>query len=128
MMELKGEPKQSKFEWSSNMTFQLIKMYHNFPALWNPNHEQYNTRTIRDTAIDNMAAKFGTTVEEIKRKIHNLRNQYNQVEIRSRKLQGSGREFRSKWIYFEEMKFLRSYIVSTPSNVGIISFSYYCNL
>nr|CAH7753080.1 unnamed protein product [Callosobruchus chinensis] len=60
-------------------------MYHNKPELWDVKSKIYQNRTKKQEALDQIAAKFQTTIEEMTRKIHNLRNQFNSELKKTRK-------------------------------------------
>lgn len=66
-----------KKEWFKGEIEDLINMYHGKPELWDVTSNIYKNRVKKQDAVKEMAEEFNTTVEEIQRKIHNLRNQFN---------------------------------------------------
>lgn len=73
-----------------------------------------------------MAAKFETTTDEISRKIHNLRNQFNnELKKVSKKKSGQGTDdlYTSKWPYYKYLLFLQSGLIcrSSIGNIATVS-------
>ncbi|XP_052750656.1 uncharacterized protein LOC113517415 isoform X1 [Galleria mellonella] len=108
-----------KMLWNTENTMKLIETLENdCKELWDPKHPQNKDRNARYAKHEYLAKMFNTTVEEITRKIHNLRTQLNN-EIRKIKrrqttsftgegsLQGG-----SGWEYFDALSFL----MRTPSS------------
>lgn len=86
----------------------LIKtLEKNCPELWNSKHAGYKDKIARQMKLEYLADMFGTTVEEISRKLHNLRSQYNNELRKIKKKQGEGAAAVSVWDYFEALAFLR---------------------
>ncbi|XP_025193634.1 uncharacterized protein LOC112593457 [Melanaphis sacchari] len=100
----------SKKEWTIDETHKLISDYENNPCLWNPKDIKYKDRLARGEAVRQLAVSFNTSEGEILRKLHGLRNQH---AGETRTGQGADEMYKSKWIYFESLKFL-----STEGNVG----------
>lgn len=104
-----------KLEWTQMMIKNLITLYEANPCLWNPLDENYKDRPRRDKSLRAIASFFNTSVDEIRRKIHNLRNQFSQEcnkFIKSRKPGTNVSDFKTKWIHFDSLKFIRNYLVS----------------
>lgn len=94
--------------WSMVETNQLISMYASRPELWNAKSKHYKNRIKKRQAFDEIAQTFSVTVDEIYRKMHNLRTQFNN-ELRKTKRstdQPVGEPYVSKWPYFDSLKFL----------------------
>ncbi|KAK9685271.1 Alcohol dehydrogenase transcription factor Myb/SANT-like [Popillia japonica] len=92
-----------KREWLKNEIDELINMYHNKPELWDVTSKGYKDRVKKRDALSDIAEKFETTVEEITRKIHKLRNQFNSEfkKVGKKKSGQSADEvYTSKWPYF----------------------------
>lgn len=101
--------------WNSEMTMKLIEtLEKDGQELWNSKHVFYKDKFARQAKTEFLAKMFVTTVEEINRKIHNLRTQYNN-ELRKLKKKQAGSEKSagtpatpvSGWEYFEAMSFLK---------------------
>lgn len=71
----------SKRVWSKEETIQMVQMYEGFPELWNISHNHYKDRNKKNHCLTIISEAFNTTVDEVTRKIHNLRCQLNS-EIR----------------------------------------------
>ncbi|KAL4714176.1 hypothetical protein ACJJTC_008530 [Scirpophaga incertulas] len=103
----------SKMHWNTENTTKLIEsLEKECQELWNVKHPLYRDRNSRHSKHEYLANMFGTTVDEVCRKIHNLRTQFNS-ELRKIKLRqtlsgsadgvaagGSG------WQYFDALSFL----------------------
>jgi hypothetical protein len=61
--------------WSREETIKLISMYESFPEIWDSQHMLYKDHEKRSMCWQLMGEGMGTSVVEIQRKIHNLRNQ-----------------------------------------------------
>jgi len=112
-----------KKEWLKSEIDQLINMYHNKPELWDVKSKD---RVKKRDALDEIATTFETTVKEITRKIHNLRNQFNSEFKKTTKKksgQGSDELYTSKWLYFKSLLFLQKGLIcrSTTGNIATVS-------
>jgi len=115
-----------KKEWLKSEIDQLINMYHNKPELWDVKSKVYKDRMKKRDALDEIATTFETTVEEITRKIHNLRNQFNsEFKKTTKKKSGQGLDelYTSKWPYFKSLLFLQKGLIcrSTTGNIATVS-------
>ncbi|XP_063360055.1 uncharacterized protein LOC134649262 [Cydia amplana] len=102
---------EPRLQWSSENTVKLIDtMERDCKELWDARHPMNKDRAARQAKLQYLALMFGTTVEEISRKIHNLRTQFNN-ELRKIKRRQCGEErgaAASGWEYFDALCFLRS--------------------
>lgn len=62
-------------QWTDDEIFVLINLYEEKEFLWNVNHKLYRNRDKKRSAFEEIATKFNCDVNEVQRKIHNLRNQ-----------------------------------------------------
>lgn len=88
------------FEWSDNEISKLIDAYRESVCLWNPQDENYNKKDAKKKAMENMSLLFDCPVREIKRKIHNLRNQV------TANLRNHTDEKEIKWKFFDSLSFV----------------------
>lgn len=95
-----------KIDWTPRMTVQFIEMYKKNNCLWDRSSAGYRIRSQREQALEEIAKHFETSVTEIKRKVHNLRNQFNQEFLKIIKSHKEGGEYESKWLYFQPLKFI----------------------
>ncbi|KAG7307143.1 hypothetical protein JYU34_007288 [Plutella xylostella] len=104
-----------KKNWDSESTFRLIEiMKTECKELWDVKHPLNKDRVSRTSKQEYLARTFETSCEEISRKIHNLRSQFNNElrKIKRRRVAlGDGVEEcggggGSSWEYFEALSFL----------------------
>lgn len=102
------EPKKcEKPLWSSENTMKLIKtLERDCKELWDTTHPLNKVKSARHLKVKYLANVFATSPEEISRKVHNLRTQFNN-ELRKIKRK-SGSPEASSWEYFESLAFLRT--------------------
>uniref|UniRef100_A0A2A4IW36 MADF domain-containing protein n=1 Tax=Heliothis virescens TaxID=7102 RepID=A0A2A4IW36_HELVI len=92
-----------KVHWNSDNTMKLIEtMEKECRELWDIKNPLNKDRNARQVKFEYLAEIFGTTSEEISRKIHNLRTQFNNElrKIKRRQVTRSG------WEYFDALSFL----------------------
>ncbi len=66
----------SKYNWTRQETKDLITLYEINECLWNKNLREYKDRDERVSSIQSISDEMKISIEEINKKIHNLRNQY----------------------------------------------------
>ncbi|KOX74746.1 hypothetical protein WN51_14684, partial [Melipona quadrifasciata] len=100
----------TKKVWSKSEIIELISLYEEKSVLWNTKDIQYRNRETKAKIFKEFALHFSCSVEEIQRKIHNLRNQMSQElrKVRKKPKNGSGTNglICSNWSYFKAMRFL----------------------
>lgn len=93
----------AKLYWTSENTMKLIEtMEKECKELWDLKNPLNKDRVARHAKLEYLAELFGTTPEEISRKVHNLRTQFNN-ELRKIKRR---QVVRSGWEYFDALSFL----------------------
>ncbi|KAM3963435.1 LOW QUALITY PROTEIN: uncharacterized protein ACR2FA_002373 [Aphomia sociella] len=103
----------SKMVWTSENTMKLIvTLEKDCKELWDWKHPQNKDRAARYARHEYLAAMFGTTIEEITRKIHNLRTQLNNERRKIKRRQatsfgGEGSVQGGGWEYFDALSFLQ---------------------
>lgn len=105
--------RETRINWNSENTIKLIKILEkDCKELWDVKNPLNKDRCARQAKLDYLADQFGTTSEEISRKIHNLRTQLNN-ELRKIKRRhaaaGNGEASGvggSGWEYFDALSFL----------------------
>lgn len=110
--DIDRDSRQPRPTWNSEMTMKLIETLESeCDVLWNSKHTFYKDKMTRQAKTEFLAEMFGTTAEEINRKIHNLRTQYNNELRKLKKRHEAGSErsagMVSGWEYFEAMSFLK---------------------
>ncbi|CAG5012248.1 unnamed protein product [Parnassius apollo] len=113
-MDLENEApsykRDCRYNWNSENTMKLIDtMEKECKELWDLKHPLNKDRVARQAKMEYLANVFGTSAEEISRKIHNLRTQFNN-ELRKIKRrsgnEGSVVAGSSGWEYFDALTFL----------------------
>ncbi|XP_055696531.1 uncharacterized protein LOC129797725 [Lutzomyia longipalpis] len=89
--------------WDKKKTMQLISKYNETPILWDTNSKDYRNRELRAKSFEELARSMKLSKQEVQRKLHNLRTQYN-TELR--KIQKSGKPGEVKWEYYDAIKFI----------------------
>ncbi|CAH2086716.1 unnamed protein product [Euphydryas editha] len=106
---IENSSKRERVYWSSENTMKLIEMFErDCKELWDNKHPSNKDRSARQAKHEYLASVFGTTAEEISRKLHNLRTQFNN-ELRKIKRKQAGGECStgsSGWEYFDALLFL----------------------
>ncbi|XP_042897010.1 uncharacterized protein [Parasteatoda tepidariorum] len=106
-------------EWNKNTVYKLIAEYKERPELWDSNIPSYSDRYIREKSLNDIAKLFETDVENVKKKINNLRTQFldNQKKVIESRTSGAGLDdvFEPKWVYYKELMFLKQSTVPRDS-------------
>ncbi|XP_046984220.1 uncharacterized protein LOC124554196 [Schistocerca americana] len=96
-------------QWSREEIMELIQLYEANECLWNTKCSGYRDRTKKHKVLEEIGLKFSCSQEEVQRKLHNLRNQVSQElkKIKQRRSRsGAGDNCKSKWPYFDALKFV----------------------
>lgn len=108
----------SKYNWTRQETKDLITLYEINECLWNKNLREYKDRDERISSIQSIADEMKISIEEINKKIHNLRNQYR-FELNKMKKNVPGKpRYQTKWPYFKNLSFLEN-IVSVRGSTSM---------
>uniref|UniRef100_A0A6P7GQY7 Uncharacterized protein LOC114341059 n=1 Tax=Diabrotica virgifera virgifera TaxID=50390 RepID=A0A6P7GQY7_DIAVI len=100
--------KCDKKQWTNAETIKLIELYRENSILWKHKRNDHGYRESRDIILKEFSQKFNCSADEIRRKLHNLRNQVSQ-ELRkcnSKRSNITDGVFVSRWPYFNALKFL----------------------
>ncbi|XP_055905120.1 uncharacterized protein LOC129940710 [Eupeodes corollae] len=103
-------------QWTLEETNQLIEKYESVEILWKTSDKSFRDRNKKSVVLTEFAKQFSCSEDEIKRKLHNLRNQMSQELKKSKKRKsGAGTDelYSSKWPYFRALQFLIPFL--TPS-------------
>ncbi|XP_026742744.1 uncharacterized protein LOC113504574 [Trichoplusia ni] len=107
-----------KVHWNSENTTKLIEtMERDCKELWDAKNPLNKDRNARQAKFEYLAEIFDTTSEEISRKIHNLRTQFNN-ELRKIKRRQA---VRSGWEYFDSLTFLMRTPPDQPETVDTVN-------
>lgn len=122
----KCDNNKNKKEWLKVEVEELINIYHSKAELWDVTCKSYKDRVKKHNGLKEMAEQFSTTAEEIQRKIHNIRNQFNSEFKKTRTTksgQGTDELYVSKWPYYNLLLFLQGGSACKPAigNLPMVS-------
>ncbi|XP_023952072.1 uncharacterized protein LOC112055987 [Bicyclus anynana] len=126
--EVDTEGDTKRVQWTSENTAKLIEAFEKeCRELWDTKHIANKDKSVRQAKLEYLATVFNTNSEEISRKLHNLRTQFNN-ELRKIKRRAAGGEASSSsavtsgWEYFESLLFLlREPLVDTVESMDAVS-------
>ena len=75
----------SKKNWDQDEVISLIKVYESYENVWNPYDPDFRNKIKKQESIAEIAKVFGTSSNEITKKIHSLLTQFRNEEIILRK-------------------------------------------
>lgn len=100
-------------EWTIESTSKLIELYHNSEILWNHGLTQYKNKNKKVDVLKEIATSLGCDVAEVRKKIKNLRTQFNREhKMMFKTSSGQATPAKTKWCFYESLCFLLS--VDTP--------------
>ncbi|XP_015375455.1 PREDICTED: uncharacterized protein LOC107169989 [Diuraphis noxia] len=111
-------------QWTDDDIFELINLYEEKEFLWNVNHKLYRNRDKKMSAFEEIATKFNCDVNEVQRKIHNLRNQVSHELQKMKKVKsgdGADDRYESKWKFFSALKFIVPCFIPTKTTSNMVS-------
>ena len=116
----KKNPKKRKINklWTEKETIELIEQLESRPCLWDVDHETYSKRDVKELAYAELSDQFEIPIAEIKSKVNSLRTQFNRElakESKTKNGQSTDELYKSNWIHFGRLNFLRSVLVSSKS-------------
>ncbi|CAO1367562.1 unnamed protein product [Diamesa serratosioi] len=107
----------SKYNWSRQETKDLITLYEINECLWNKQLREYKDRDERISSIQSISDEMKISIDEINKKIHNLRNQYRFELNKTKKPKVAGKPvYVTKWPYFTNLSFLENIVSVRGSN------------
>ena len=117
-LEIVKTPKRLKKQWKDEELKCLIENYEERPCLWDTFNKEYHNRDKRATALAELEQVLDVSKEEIISKWNTLRGQYSrELNLTSKTKSGSGLDerYESKWLYFQQMKFLQGVVEARKS-------------
>ena len=116
-------------EWIREEIEQLITEYEARPLLWDVLSVDYRNRIKKAETWTSLAEKMGKEVAEVQRKMHNLRNQFNQELKKKSREQKSGQgtdqtnsnTYTTKWPYFQALMFIKNGLLTRKSAGNLVS-------
>lgn len=118
----------AEFQWSSEKTMTLIEKIEAHPEIWNCALKEYRNRNVKAETIRVIAEAMCCTPQEINRKFHNLRCQFNSElrKINKKKSGDEGGHKKSTWEFFDALSFMTGNlkcvktISSTPLGESVV--------
>lgn len=111
----------AKYNWTRQETKDLITLYEINECLWNKNLREYKDRDERISSIQSISDEMKISIEEINKKIHNLRNQYRFELNKSKKKIPGKPKYTTKWPYYQNLSFLENIVSVRGSNLQNVS-------
>lgn len=106
-----------KYSWTRQETKDLITLYEVNECLWNKNLREYRDRDERVSSIQSISDEMKIGIDEINKKIHNLRNQYRFEYNKMKKIIPGKPKYITKWPYYDNLNFLEN-IISVRGSQG----------
>ncbi|GBP28785.1 hypothetical protein EVAR_19829_1 [Eumeta japonica] len=100
--------------WTRGNIFKLIELYRSHPSLWNPHRSDHKDRDKRERKLEYIAQQMNMPIEEVVRKIRNLRTQLQQEVKKVKEKQCVApsqlldKSYRSTWCYYDALQFLNT--------------------
>lgn len=102
--------KSEETSWSVTNTRLVIDLYRDNPVLYDKKCKDYGNQVATKKVFSPILVKFKNTItiEEIKKRWHTLRSSLRRHMKKP--------EEEVKWLYWEDMQFLRTYLDDVPSS------------
>ncbi|KAJ8942302.1 hypothetical protein NQ314_010098 [Rhamnusium bicolor] len=124
ILECEFNMAEDKKVWTNAEVKILISLYEENPILWDVRSATYRNRNKKQEMLELIATKLNTNVNEITRKLHNLRSQFMQ-EVKKLKIKKSGagtdEVYISNWPYFSALKFMQRSVDNTETTDNLNS-------
>ncbi|XP_011186436.1 uncharacterized protein LOC105214611 [Zeugodacus cucurbitae] len=102
-----------RMDWRRAEILDLICMYRESECLWNYLNPEYKDIDLKKNAWEEIANFFGRNVEEVKKKIKNLRTSYvlEKKKVDTKKISSGDSLYQPRLFYYDEMTFLDPIVV-----------------
>uniref|UniRef100_A0A0P4VTV1 MADF domain-containing protein n=1 Tax=Scylla olivacea TaxID=85551 RepID=A0A0P4VTV1_SCYOL len=115
-MALQSPPPAIPFEWTRANTQHFIELLKEHPSVWNIKSKQYKMRNVRSASLETIKSDLSNfanctlRVEDITKKLHTLKTQFNREmsAIKASQKSGAGTDdiYTPKLWCFDELRFL----------------------
>lgn len=104
-------------EWSKKQPLELIELLHVQECLWNVKNEVYKDRQKKKDALAAIASQMDMNVNDVDKKITNLKNQFNREvnKMKTKSESGANDVYVSPWNAFKPLGFLRNNNLRKPA-------------
>ncbi|XP_050328317.1 uncharacterized protein LOC126758231 isoform X5 [Bactrocera neohumeralis] len=98
-------------DWRQAEIFDLISMYRESECLWNCLNREYKDVDLKKNAWREIARFFGRKVEDVKKKIKNLRTSYVIEKKKVERKKSESTVYEPRLFYYDEMTFLDPVVI-----------------
>ncbi|XP_018794608.1 PREDICTED: uncharacterized protein LOC108972464 [Bactrocera latifrons] len=100
-------------DWRQAEIFDLISMYRESECLWNCLNREYKDVDLKKNAWREIATFFGRKVEDVKKKIKNLRTSYviEKKKVERKRTESGETVYEPRLFYYDEMTFLDPVVI-----------------
>ncbi|XP_011206804.1 uncharacterized protein LOC105228613 [Bactrocera dorsalis] len=100
-------------DWRQAEIFDLLSMYRESECLWNCLNPEYKDVDLKKNAWREIATFFGRKVEDVKKKIKNLRTSYvlEKKKVERKRAESGRSSYEPRLFYYDEMTFLDPVII-----------------
>ena len=107
---------------AENKRFDLIELLEGKPCLWDILSNKYTKREVKERAYAELAKHFDSSSAIVKVTINALRARTGwemAKELKTKSGQTTDEKYVSKWMFYEQLKFLRAVTATTKSRDSI---------
>lgn len=99
--------------------FQFIVEIERRPVMWDSRIAEHRNKILRGDSLKEVAEIFAISETEVARKLRNLKTQFAEQlkKIKKQPLSGSSGSQKTKWVYFDAMRFMEK-AISNRSTVS----------
>ena len=111
-----------KVEWTDDEVQDLIELVEEKPCLWDIFSNEYTKKEVKERVYVELAEHIDSSSAIVKAKIIGLRAQLGREKARELKTnsgQATDEKCVSKWVFYEELKFLRPAMAARKSQNSI---------
>lgn len=94
-------------EWSKELTTHLIELFREQRVLWDPTFSDFKNRIKKHDAWTELGAEFKTNSIEVEKKMRMLIGQFQRELKKGRSGDGADTPYKTKWIFFKMLLFLK---------------------
>ena len=120
--QTKETAKNGKKKWKDDEVQDLIQLLEEKPCLQDIFSNEYTKREVKERAYAELVEHFDSSSGIVKAKINALREQLGREiakESKTKSGQATDEKYVSKWMFYEQLKFLRPVMVTTKSQDSI---------
>lgn len=108
-------------EWSKELTTHLIELFREYRVLWDPTFMDFKNRNKKHDAWTELGAELKTNASEVEKKMRMLIGQFQRELKKGRSGDGADAPYKTKWIFFKMLLFLKDKNEPRHSTEGGVS-------